>query len=213
LGIIEQIEKDIPLDDNALNAFITEVNEYLNSITSDNIDALFKRKKDTITAKDTFEFFRSQERITNNKLIIQYLLSFIEKIPLENDISKEEINPFEQFKSFILYNTELLKEKDVRDAILKEYDLKGLLNDNNIWYYRGRIDVAHKEIIKLCNNALTANFSGYKSLFKSIQMLSQFWFVHRNENTKYIRRSDYYCYKLAAILIDKLNSNTKTLRE
>lgn len=213
MNIVEQIEQEIPLDDVSLKEFIIEVEEFLKTINTDNMDALFKRKKDIITAKDTFEFFRSQERISNTKLIIQYLLTFINKIPFKDDISDDEINPFEQLKSFIEYNTNLLKEKDVRDSILRECENKGLLNDNNIWYYRGRIDVAYKEIIKLCDNSVIANHSGYKYLFKAIQIQSKFWFDHRNENFMCIRRSDYFSYKLASILIDKLNSNTKTFKD
>jgi len=209
LGVIELIESEIPLDETSLTNFISEVQSFLNKLNVANIEALHKRYGGTITAKETFEFFRSQERITNTKLIIQYLMSFIKELPLEVDTEKEELNPFIQFKSFLKNSNALFKERDVRNAILKEYEIQGFLNDNNLWYYRGRVDVFHKQISQLLNDAKEVNCANYIKLFNAVKIYAKFWFAQRNEKFIYIRKSDYYSYKLSSILINKINSNNE----
>ena len=206
MGVIELIESEIPLDETSLTNFISEVHAFLDKLNMANIEALNKRYGDTITAKETFEFFRSQERITNTKLIIQYLVSFLKELPLKIDTDKEELNPFIQFKFFIKESNSLFKEKDVRTAILKDYKVQGFLNDNNLWYYRGRLDVFHKQISQLLNDAKEVNFANYIKLFNAIKIYSKFWFAQRNEKFVHIRKSDYYSYKLSSILIDKIKT-------
>lgn len=207
--ISEQILNEVPLSPKKNIEFVNEVNEYLKKLKVDNVEALFRRNKKRITAKETFEFFRSQERISNTKLIIQYFLSFLAKLPLTDDIAQEEVNPFDQIKLFVTRLMKLLKERDVRDAILTESESSGILNENNLWYYRGRIDVTYKEVYRLLQSAEKPDYSDYKKIFLSVQILSKFWFSLRNENIKQIRRSDLYLYKLATILIDKIDSSTE----
>ncbi len=210
--IAEQIESEIPVKEELLQEFIEIVQTYLKNLKVNNIEALYKRGE-KITPEETYDFFRSQERINNTKLIIQYLISFTNSIPLEEDINKEQVNPFKQFKLFMIRTMKLLKERDVRDAIICELENTGILNDNNLWYYRGRIDLAYKEIYKLLKTANAPIYEDYKVLFLSIKTLSKFWFAQRNENIKKIRKSDYYSYKFAAILIDKIDSTTAVTKE
>lgn len=207
--VSEQIENEIPLNKVELNTFFSTLKDFLEKIEIDNIEAI-NRRGVSISPKETFEFFRSQDRINNTKLILEYLISFIVKLPLKEDIVNEEVNPFDQIKQFLKKTMKLLKERDVRDAILNEHDRVGVLNDNNLWYYRGRIDQTYKEIGKLMKNVIKPDYPDYKNLFLSIQILSKYWFSQRNEDLDRIRKSDIYLYKLAAILIDIIDSSTAT---
>ena len=207
--ISEQIENELPLNDSELQEFIIYVQSYLKALKLNNIEAMYKRG-DEITPEETYEFFRSQERINNTKLVLQYLISFTKKLPMQEDIKEEQINPFKQFKLFILRLMKLLKERDVRDAIISELDNNGVLNDNNLWYYRGRIDITYKDIHKFLETADNPDYPDYRALFLSIKALSKFWFAQRNENMKKIRKSDLFAYKLSAILIEKIDSSTET---
>ncbi len=66
----------------------------------------------------------------------------------------------------------LLRENDVRDAILNEQEATGIINDNNRWYYRGRIDISYGEAYKLIKNVKQPVYSDYSNLFKSVKLYS-----------------------------------------
>ncbi len=207
LLISDQIDNKIPLQENEIQICIAEIQKFLIDLKTDNIEALYRRGN-KVTPEETFDFFRSQNRINNRKLIIQYLISFLEKIPLDEDIKKEEINPFKQFKLFSIRAMKLLREKDVRNSILKELETSGIINDNNRWYYKGRIELSYKEAYKFIKTVKKPDYPDYRKLFLSIMSISKFWFSQRNENINRIRKSDIYSYKLAAILVDRLDSTT-----
>ena len=185
---------------------IAESKAYLEIMESENLNFLERRTGDhKIASGETYKFLRSQERTRNTKHILQYLTTFLVKLPLETDIEAEgrAVNPFDQLKAFILENIALLKEKDVEGAILREHERLGLLNDTNLWYYRGQIDKSYKALREAVGSAEKATIEDYRKLFFSLQRWCTFWFSVRNEEIKRVRKSDLMLYRLTRYLLEK----------
>lgn len=200
-GIANKLNEENLDDQSSVRQLISDVNLYLKAVEEENVKFLHAREKQQITSTDTYRFFRGQERSRNSRLILQYLVTFLTKIPLKEDIEENVVNPFEQLKSFIRFHTDLLKEPDVANAILREHERLGLLTETNTWYYRGQINKNYKQILEVLDNAETISIEGYCKLFEALQRLCLFWFSVRNENIQRVRKSDIFAYRLTRILM------------
>ncbi len=187
----------------ALQELYTDIATYITNVEQENVKYLNARETGQISASDTYRFFRSQERTRNVRLILQYLVTFLDGLPLQSDIDPDVVNPFLQIKTFARNLINLLKEPDVIDIILREHKQLGLLNESNTWYYRGQISKNHKQIIELIDQREIASIRGYCQVFEALNRLCLFWFSVRNENMKRVRRSDIYIYKLTLILLNR----------
>ncbi|MCP5054505.1 MAG: hypothetical protein GY940_45475 [bacterium] len=201
-SIARHIEAE-PLDPRWHDQLIAHTNAYIKVMEHENLDFLESRQGLSINEGDTYKFLRSQERTRYTKLILQYLISFLSKLPLEADIKGDLANPFDQLKTFLINSIGLLKEKDVAEAILKEHKNLGLLNDTNAWYYRGQIDKNYKNLCEAVQIAEKPNIKGYRQLFRAVQRICVFWFSVRNEVADRVRKSDILMYKLARFLLAK----------
>lgn len=206
-SIARKIEEE-PLDHRWYDQLVTNATMYLKIMEHENVDFLEKRQGPTLDSGDTYKFLRSQERTRHSKLMIQYLITFLSKgLPMAEDIKDDPANPFEQFKSFLLFHIDLLKEKDVSEAILKEHEYLGLLNDTNAWYYRGQIDKNHRLMRQSVEMSNAISIEGYCKLFHTVQKLCVFWFSVRNEKVERVRKSDIMAYKLCRFLLNKYEPN------
>ncbi len=201
-SIARQIEAE-PLDHRWYDQIIGNANAYIKIMEHENIDFLEARQRPDLSAGDTYKLLRSQERTRNSKLMLQYLITFLSDMPLEKDLVDKPVNPFEQMKSFVMYSIRLLKEKDVAAAILKEHEKLGLLNDTNMWYYRGQIDKNYKTLSEGLEQATRPTIECYCILFRSLQQLCVFWFSVRQEDPNRVRNSDVLIYKLTRLLLEK----------
>ncbi len=191
-------------------ALLSEIRATIKQLETDAIKAANSRltNKEKLAAEDAHIFFRSQERMSNVKLILQYLVAFVEKVPMKSDLKDDIANPFKQFKSFIDYNVELLTAKDVVSAAIELDKKLGLINDTNIWYYKGRIVQTHKKLKRVlieCREPLTDD---YINLFEVARDLSIFWFSFRNQQLDKIRQTDIFIYLLSTYLIKALKSSS-----
>ncbi len=202
-GIAEQLNAQNFQEESALKILVTDVQDFIKNIEQENVGFLQSRKEEPITSADTLRFFRSQERTRNSRLTLQYLVAFLDKLPLKEDIIEKLVNPFEQFKSFTLFGVELLKEPDVNTAILREHERLGLLNETNTWYYRGQINKNYKQVLDVVFTAKTISIEGYCKLFEALQRLCLFWFSVRSENIKRVRKADIFIYKLSYVLLHR----------
>lgn len=198
--IADKIEREDP-DFKFLNLLIVEVNAYVEIMEQENIAFLKSHIGHDLSSRDTYKFLRSQERTRNYRWILQYLAAFTSHLPIEPEIGTEPANPFDQLKYFTIYSIDLLKEKDVSTAILKEHEKLGLLNETNSWYYRGQIEKSHRSLMDMVNRAQRATLEDYKLLFQGIQQLCNFWFSVRNQEIKRTRKSDLLIYKLTRYLL------------
>ena len=185
---------------------ISETKAYIDTMEAENLKYLKERQgEQEMGSSATFKFLRCHERVQNTKLILQYLVTFLTKLPLEKDVEIEGrlVNPFEQLKSFTIYKLNLLIEKDVNEAILREHQRLGLLTETNLWYYRGQIDKSHKTLTEFITSANSATVEDFRKLFLGLQRLCTFWFSVRNEEIIRVRKSDLYIYKLTRYLLEK----------
>lgn len=202
-GIANTLNAEIVDDEATIAQLVTDVHLYLKTAEEENVKFLHARGTQQITSTDTFRFFRSQERNQNIQLILQYLLAFLTKLPLKEDIDETVVNPFEQLKEFIFFHAGLLKELDVSTAILREHERLGLLTETNTWYYRGQVNKNYKQVVEVLESAKAPVIEDYCKLFEALQRLSLFWFSVRSENIKRVRKSDIYLYKLSLILMKR----------
>lgn len=200
--IADQLEAEDP-EFKFVGQLLTDAKAYTNVMEQENLQHLRSRNDPNISSRDTYKFLRSQERTRNTRLILQYLTAFVPHLPSEDDIAGKPVNPFEQMKSFVVYNISLLKEPDVSNAILKEHERLGLLNDTNTWYYRGQIDKNYKTLKDLVEGSGKATIEGYRQVFGSLQRLATFWFSVRNQDLNRVRKSDLFIYKLTRLLLYK----------
>ena len=99
--------------------FIKHVRDYTKELDISESEILELRNKGTLLSHQMDDFFRSKERDQNLKFILQYLMNFLKRIPLEKDIENEPVNPFKQFKEFTVSIINLLMEDDVKQAIFR----------------------------------------------------------------------------------------------
>ena len=132
--------------------------------------------------------------------LIQYLLTFAEKVPGDPPPSKDPAAPEEQLHEFVRYQVDLLLEKDVKKAILREYSQLGILKSGNFWYYEGRITDLHKELDAAMNSCPRQGPAAINQLCRVLERLSLFWFDLCREDVRRVRTSDILIYKLTLIL-------------
>ncbi|MCU0286102.1 MAG: hypothetical protein MUF15_06850 [Acidobacteria bacterium] len=202
-GIASKLNAESLEDEVLLQKFLNDVQEYVKTAEEDNVKFLQSKNPGRISHQDTVKFFRVHERTRNVRIILQYLLSFLSRLPLQENIEGKIVNPFEQLKTFTLYNVNLLKDPDVIAIILEEHARLGLLKESNSWYYRGQIEKNYKQILEVVESAGSISREGYCKLFEALQRLSLFWFSVRNEDIKRVRKSDIYIYRLARLLMKR----------
>jgi hypothetical protein len=202
-GIAQKLNAENLEEESALKRLLADVITYIKTAEGDNVKFLHEQSRGQLTSKDTAQFFRGHERTRNNRVILQYLVTFLTKLPMKEDLEGKIVNPFDQLKSFILYNVNLLKDPDVVSIILAEHERLGLLNETNAWYYRGQINKNYKQILEAAESAKTVSGEGYCKLFEALQRLCLFWFSVRNEDIKRVRKSDIYIYRLTRLLMKR----------
>lgn len=184
---------------------VAEVVAYINVMEEENVKFYEDRRANSqsreMSEGETYRFLRSQERVRNTKLLLQYLVTFMTDMPLQEAIQGKPVNPFLQLKLFSINSVSLLKEKDVETAILKEHQRLNLLNETNVWYYRGQVDRSYKKIYTELQAAGEATVEGYCKIFQALQDLCTFWFSVRNQQIQRVRKSDLMVYKLTRVLL------------
>ncbi len=206
--IADQLDAQDP-DFRLVQELVTDATVYIKILEEENPDQMETSEDPYQESRETYKCFRSQERTRNTKVILQYLITFISHLPLEKEIEVNYVNPFEHLKSFALNSIDLIKEKDVTAAILREHQLLGLLNEANYWYYRGQIDKSYRDLREEVEKAKRATLDDYSKLFMGLHRLSTFWFSVRNQDIKRVRKSDILMYKLTRVLLEKYKATDK----
>ncbi len=210
-GIGLKIENEPIPKGEALVSLVISVRECILNLDSDGIDAFERKKKNqVVTFKDTVSLFRRKERLSNTKHILQYLLLFLEDMPTLERVRHLPENPFVQFRDFVLMWISDLKEDDVVDAVLREYEDLGKLNSSNLWLYKGKIRMFHDKLKESLRYIKEPVPGSYEELFSALKKVSLFWFGIRRENLDRIRKSDLHIYKLARILVNKIRATEES---
>ena len=125
-----------------------ETSHYLKKMEARQCDVLGERAEPVLSPAHLEHFFRHKERCEKLCQILQYLLSFITHIPENDEIGSEPVNPAEQFREFVRYQTDLLMEEDVKNAVFQETNHKEQLSGGNVWDYQERIIAMSNELQK-----------------------------------------------------------------
>jgi len=171
-----------------------EIVQYLATYELNQPAILRFRGAGSMDAKSTFQFFRSLERIQIDKLIIQYMLTFLKKIPYEQEIQADAANPFEQFKSFVRYRVNLLDEPDVQEAIQRKKGTDRI---------QRKIEYLHESISDSIAESTKPSPMNYKRLFSILLALSNLWFSIHHHRWENYRKIDVYIYRLSIHLMIK----------
>ena len=162
------------------------------------------RAADDISPVQLKHFFRNKEREENTRLILQYLLMFLQKAPNGEIAFHNQVAPERQLREFVGYQVDLLLEKDVKKAILREYSQLGILRTGNFWYYEGRIADLHKELSQARIFSPGHGPAAIIQLCQILEKLCLFWFDLCREDMRRVRASDIFIYKLSLILGNKM---------
>ena len=148
-------------------------------------------------------FFRNREREENTRLILQYLLMFLDQAPEEVVPFLEQDPPEKQLREFVRFQVGLFLEKDVNKAILNEYSQLGILRTGNFWYYEGRIHDLHEELSGTLAECPDHGAAALIQLCRILERICLFWFDLCREDVRRVRASDIFIYKLTLILRKK----------
>jgi len=205
-GIGLKIETEPIPQGEALVSLILSVRECILNLDKEGVTG-FERKKTekSVTFSDTAKLFRRKERLANTKHILQYLMLFIEELPTPERARQLPENPFVQFREFVINLVADLKEEDVAQAVLREYEDLGILNQSNLWIHKGKIRLFHDKLMESLKDAREPDLESYSILVNTLKKTSLFWFGIRRENLERIRKSDLYIYKLSRVLQHKVN--------
>lgn len=187
----------------------SEIEQYLTTNMINRAVTIGEQSNKQLSPAQVNVFFRKLEREENNKLILQYMLSFLTEIPLTDKIGGELIDPVKQFKEFLQSEVHLLGEEDVIKAILYEYCKIGLHAPDNYWYYEARIMDKRLELEYMIAEISDDRTETYIQLFQVLKNLCLFWFDIGREDVCQARRSDIYKYKLACLLQSRLQRQEK----
>jgi hypothetical protein len=188
-----------------------EIDQYLTTNMTNRAITISKQSQNQLSPVQVSVFFRKLEREENTKLILQYMLSFLTKIPAADKTSGELIDPIGQFKEFLQTEVALLNEEDVIEAILREHRKNELCESDNYWYYEARIMDMRLELEYMLAEIPDDQTEIYLHLFQVLKNLCLFWFDIGRENVRQARRSDIFMYKLACLLQNKLQKEEKPL--
>ena len=195
------------MDGTSLTKLISDVRAHIKIMEDENFELLHNTREKNLSATHTDGFLRKYERNQYNIRILQYLVTFVSKLPFEDDIEDELVDPFEQFKSFVMYNVNLLKENDVIKTILRYPIECGIVRYNLFVFFKWRTERNHREISQLTQLADRPLKEGWRKLFSALQRLCLFWFSVKSKEVNAIRREDVYIYLLTQILLNRITES------
>jgi hypothetical protein len=145
---------------------------------------------------------RNQEREENNKIILQYLIIFLEFVCFSKKIERDFVNPFEQFRNFVLFNIHLLKEVDVIQAIIRYGQKSNELKNNwNEYYWRLKISRIYHQSVEMIKDRANNSMMDCYNCIEVLKELCQFWFDIHYKNNCPIRHCDILTYKICKALL------------
>lgn len=198
-------------DESYRERFLAGIHRFVDHMEEENLEAMQARKSSVMNREESYAFFRGQERIRQTKLVLQYLLAFVDDHPWEREVNRDLVDPLNQFRDFARYLVDLLQKPDVNSAITQGFSASQNMTGNTEWYYRGKIQSLHQRLCQEIRESPGEPPNVYSRLFGVLIQLSVFWFRVRNQNPRLLRKSDGYIFVLALYL--KWHIEKSPLRE
>jgi hypothetical protein len=145
-------------------------------------------------------YFRHRERNEKACRILQYLLTFLGHIPTSAEIGEEPVDPAEQFRSFIAYQTDLLLEEDVKNAVFQETNHVGPQRAGTVWDYQERIILTNRALRNMLARKEGNVAVAISNHCRVLEQISLFWFDVRRHDLRRARRSDIFIYLLSQLV-------------
>ena len=153
--------------------------------------------------QETLRFFRNRERNEMSLRLVQSLLAFMDQTPQP---LRGPFDPYSQIRELVRFQVELLGERDVREAVLKErvppQSSPPLLEREGEWLEGLRL--------RLLGEAFQPSLpyqEGYRRLLETLRHLFLFWVGLRGRKEGRARRSDLLLYRLAEYIGTKLSES------
>ncbi len=147
-------------------------------------------------------FFRRRERIEKTRCIIQYLLAFLSHVPSAEEVRRDLVDPAEQFRSFIAYESDLLLEADVRNAVSQGTAGPGEEPRNGDDCGQ-RMLLLNRMLRSMLERREESPAAAIACLCRALEQLAHFWFdVHRHDISR-VRRCDIFKYLLAHLVRER----------
>ncbi len=200
--LAEAIDREDPADPAEREFLLIELRQYLRGIDRQLVQVIEERQNaEILDAATAANFFRSKERVENDKQLLQYMMAFLTRLPTAEEIAGDLVDPFAQFREFVCVQVDQLCDEDVVQAILREYRRRGLVDADNEWYHRLGIVERHEELRQMVRSASGPTAEGWRRLFLALQRYCRFWFDLRQRDMARIRRSDVFMYRLSRMLL------------
>ncbi len=204
--VLQKIESSFTPSEKEIIDFKKEVLKYLETMVEDNLRKVISEKKDNGSpSKSANDFFRKRNRYRATRKLLLHLVSMIGDISLIQIENKLNEKSFIEFKKLIIFHTNLLKEPDVIEVMIKEFENISQIKRKSLWFYKGRMRSSFNEINQLISQAEKPALADYKKLFTAIEKISSFWFFVKRDKFSKVRTSDIYLYKLVKILNSRLD--------
>jgi len=192
---------------------INEVVDYLNFVEDNKHRVVETGNDKKLTPEAMYFSLRNQERVENNKMVLQYLITFLKAIPTTDHIKPEPVNPFSQFKTFVLFQIKLLQETDVVKAIIRDGQESKSLGKWNEYYWRIRISQIYQKAMDLIKEKQCSTIKDCINCFFILQDICQLWFDIRYKNGRPIRPCDIITYKLTKVLLKKIAKKSNHINQ
>jgi PAS domain-containing protein len=198
---IEQIFSDENFNDPLkIDWLKQEAGFFLKIMETQTGDVPAEREAPVVSPSALELFFRHKERSEKVCQIMQYLLAFLSHIPDKSELLGEPVDPTEQFREFIRYETDLLLEEDVKNAVFHESNQRSPAHGVNIWDTQGRIIAMNRGLRQLVARQEREVTGTLANLCRVLEELCLFWFEIRRHDIRRTRRSDIYLYLLARLV-------------
>ncbi len=186
-----------------------EASQYLKKMEAGQGAVLAERSGPVLSPAALEQFFRHKERCEKVCQTLQYLLNFMTHIPRNSESSGEPVNPAQQFREFICYQTDLLLEEDVKNAVFQETNHKRQFNDGNVWDYQERIIAMNRDLKEQAAGGGSDEADTISALCRVLEQLCLFWFEIHRHDIRRTRRSDIFQYVLAGIVQSRCRQSEK----
>jgi len=161
---------------------------------------LAERLGQGVSPESLLRFFRHHERNEKACRTLQYLLSFLERIPSHEDLRREPVNPSEQFRDFIAYQADLLLEEDVQNAVFAEANHRDLPRAGSVWDFQERVLATNRALKNILAKTESSPALALSNQCRALEQLSLFWFEVRRQDLRRTRRSDIFMFLLAQLV-------------
>jgi hypothetical protein len=193
---------------------INEAEAYISFLENNGIPERSDDEVQELNPEQLYFSLRNQEREENNKTILQYLMVFLEIACSSKKVEEDMVNPFEQFRSFVLFNIHLLKEVDVIQAVIRYGQGNNELKKNwNEYYWRLKISRIYHQSLEMIKDRNNKSIMDCFNCFVVLMDLCQFWFDIHYKNDCPIRHSDILTFKICKAILKILEQKKNEQQE